>query len=108
MAIVINSNYLRPVENIDILKKVLYKYGPVTVFFGTNSNERIYSLAGEQNFPCTPNVPEPANQNHFMLLVGWTPKYLIIKNSWGVDWGIEVLIVLESVEQNLKMLIVFF
>ncbi len=72
------------------LKKALYKYGPLTVGYA-HKNEKTDYLFGEQNFKCDENNDEPGGQNHALLFVGWTPKYFIFKNSWGIDWGIEVI-----------------
>lgn len=38
---------------------------------------------GSGVFKCSPTDPI----NHAVLLVGYTPEYWIIKNSWGSDWG---------------------
>lgn len=32
---------------------------------------------------CRSNVTE----DHAVLLVGYTPQYWIVKNSWGPEWG---------------------
>ena len=81
--------------SLTFLKKILFKYGPLIVRFGCpDENVDLYFnfLAGEQNRACNVTNPVPARQNHVMLLVGWTPKYLIIKNSYGFDWGVDVRI----------------
>jgi C1A family cysteine protease len=36
-------------------------------------------------FSCAPN----AQINHAVMIVGYTPNYWIIKNSWGTDYGID-------------------
>ena len=81
--------------SLTFLKKILFKYGPLTVRYGAlvvngEADDYINFLYGEQNRACDLTHPVPVNQNHLMLLVGWTPKYLIIKNSWSFDWGIDV------------------
>ncbi len=83
----------KPEESaLSTLKKVLFKYGPVIVGYKMADNYYIRYLDGEQHNACTAldNGEPPEGQNHLMLAVGWTPKYLIMKNSWGTDWGIEV------------------
>lgn len=85
----------KPEESaLSTLKKVLFKYGPVIVGYKMVDSYYIRYLDGEQHNACTAlddgEPPETVNQNHLMLAVGWTPKYLIMKNSWGTDWGIEV------------------
>ena len=94
----------KPEESaLSTLKKVLFKYGPVIVGYKMADNNYIRYLDGEQQNACTalPDSGEPPEgQNHLMLAVGWTPKYLIMKNSWGTDWGIEVRIYLFYLQLN--------
>ncbi len=96
------------------LKKIVYKYGPVTTVFRAPMDSRWLQLAGEMNFACnTTAAPMP---DHAMLITGkriscitkcyskskifispgWTPTHLVIKNSYGNyehdddRWGIMV------------------
>ncbi|KAH9388205.1 hypothetical protein TYRP_009415 [Tyrophagus putrescentiae] len=75
------------------LKKIVYKYGPVTTVFRAPMDSRWLQLAGEMNFACnTTAAPMP---DHAMLITGWTPTHLVIKNSYGNyehdddRWGIK-------------------
>lgn len=57
----------------------LLQNSPVIV--GVGSQDWQHYKSGVMN--CKPNVTE----DHAVLLVGYTPKYWIVKNSWGPNWG---------------------
>ena len=65
------------------LANYLWHFGPVAVSFDA-SDEHFQNLGKGIYKPkhCSNN-----RVNHAMLLVGYTPTYYIIKNSWGGDWG---------------------
>lgn len=33
------------------------------------------------------NIKSNNNIDHAVLLIGYTPNYWIVKNSWGTGWG---------------------
>jgi len=39
---------------------------------------------GIYDYPCS---VDRSDANHAVLVVGYTPEYFIIRNSWGPDWG---------------------
>lgn len=68
--------YLSTIEQV---KHGIFKYGPV--FIGLPMYNR------ENNF-WIQNDNETLMGGHAVLLVGWTTKGFILRNSWGTDWGI--------------------
>ncbi|EPB79800.1 papain family cysteine protease [Ancylostoma ceylanicum] len=60
--------------------------GPVAVGMAVNFNIYSYSeafsnVSGIFDGACGPNI------NHAVVIVGFTPQYWIIRNSWGPSWG---------------------
>ena len=96
MAQVVNYCFTKGALEKEYLQKALYKYGPLAVGIRINVDSQkddifFSQLAGELNRPCDSTTEKPEKStNHAVLVVGWTPKYFIIKNSWGINWGIEV------------------
>jgi C1A family cysteine protease len=66
------------------LADALVQYGPIPVAVDASSTRfHRYSGGVLTSRDCN---QEP---NHAVLLTGYTPKYWIVKNSWGTDWGEE-------------------
>ncbi|KAH9403546.1 hypothetical protein TYRP_014725, partial [Tyrophagus putrescentiae] len=95
VAQVVNYCFTKGALEKEYLQKALYKYGPLAVGIRINVDSQkddifFSQLAGELNRPCDSTTEKPEKStNHAVLVVGWTPKYFIIKNSWGINWGIE-------------------
>ena len=79
-------------EGLLYLKKVLLNYGPVTTRFRTDCGHEGMDgepcpwdkIVGPMNEPCVDTSKYPLTpHNHAMLVIGWTPTHLIIKNSYG-------------------------
>ena len=64
------------------LAQNVYTYGPIPV--GIDSSSHIFDVYHGgiiHKHQCGNSV------DHAVLVVGYTPQYWIIKNSWGTDWG---------------------
>jgi C1A family cysteine protease len=70
---------------VDVEKRLahnVYTYGPIPV--GIDSSSHIFDVYHGgiiHKHQCGNSV------DHAVLVVGYTPQYWIIKNSWGTDWG---------------------
>jgi len=64
--------------NENLLAKVVANTGPVAVNVDSSSWQ-LYTT-GIDSSPC-------GNVNHAALVVGYTPDYWIVQNSWGESWG---------------------
>jgi C1A family cysteine protease len=64
------------------LAAAVYQYGPIPVGIDSTGSRFLTYKSG---------VIEPEecnkNPNHAVVVVGYTPEYWIIKNSWGEHWG---------------------
>lgn len=70
------------------LERILHKYGPVSV--GVDSSQwDNYKSGIYKHQMCTHEI------DHAVTIVGYTPNFWIIKNSWGTDWGMDGYIHLE-------------
>lgn len=71
--------------HVEIEKKLahnLVSYGPIPIGIDSSSNEfELYSSGILRKHHCGNDI------DHAVLVVGYTPDYWIIKNSWGEDWG---------------------
>ncbi len=66
----------------EYLAKAVQEFGPVPVAIDSSGTKfRQYKSGVLRSEDCN---KEP---NHAVLVVGFTPRYWIVKNSWGVDWG---------------------
>ena len=64
----------------DQIRMLIYNYGPVSG--GMHSNIRAMKHVKDIfNGKCGKKI------NHAILIVGYSEKYWIIKNSWGTKWG---------------------
>lgn len=83
---------LLPKNDEDALKKVVYRYGPVSTGIYATKNLLSYHSGILNDDICQYHQ---AVSNHAVLVVGYgtdkaTKKdYWIVKNSWGSDWGME-------------------
>lgn len=60
----------------------LLSYGPIPIGIDSSSHEfELYSSGIIKKHHCGSDI------DHAVLVVGYTPEYWIIKNSWGKDWG---------------------
>lgn len=67
----VSDNYIR---------KTLYKFGPVVGALDAR-DKALKHVKDIYNGKCSKNT------THAILIVGYTPRYWIIKNSWGTHWG---------------------
>jgi len=66
----------------EYLASAVEEFGPVPVAIDSSGTKfRRYKSGVLRSEDCN---KEP---NHAVLVVGFTPQYWIVKNSWGVDWG---------------------
>ncbi|KAF1742208.1 hypothetical protein MXB_1019, partial [Myxobolus squamalis] len=71
----------------DNLVRAIYHIGPISISLDANSDEFIFYGSGIIDFPFCSSI----NLNHNGLAVGYSihkRAHLIVKNSWGVNWGI--------------------
>jgi len=74
------STYYK-IQNINELKYAIYNHGPVLAGMkwyddASLSTKNVYKYNKNANY-----------SGHAVIIVGWTKKYLIVQNSWGVLWG---------------------
>ena len=62
------------------IKRLVLRNGPASIIMNIDP---ITHLKGKFNWKCKSQI-----WNHALLLVGWTEKHWIIKNSWAENWGI--------------------
>ena len=75
-----SDEYNDPVE--DHLAKNIHSYGPIPVAVDSSgSHFELYHDGILRHNHCGKNV------DHAVLVVGYTPDYWVIKNSWGSSWG---------------------
>ena len=64
------------------LAKNIHSYGPIPVAVdSTSSAFELYHRGIVRKEHCGSDV------DHAVLVVGYTPEYWIVKNSWGPSWG---------------------
>ncbi|KAF1744524.1 hypothetical protein MXB_2089 [Myxobolus squamalis] len=72
----------------DNLLKALYWIGPISIAIAAGSDEYTFYSSGIIDFPSCVSK----NMNHAVLAVGYSlhkRPYLLVKNSWGKNWGID-------------------
>lgn len=73
-------------ENVEkSLTSYIYHYGPVGVSF--DASDRKFQHLGSGIY--SPSHCSETDVNHALLVVGYTPDYYILKNSWGVSYGVD-------------------
>lgn len=77
------KNYYKSITSEAQLKQLLYDNGPIGVsVYSRDAAFRYFGGGGVLN-ACT----NKTSIDHVVLLVGWTTRGWIIKNSWGTGWG---------------------
>ena len=74
-----------PKGDEDALAKAVASVGPISVAIDASHHSFMHYSHGIYEEPAC-NVK---NVDHAVLVVGYTPDYWIIKNSWGTKWGEE-------------------
>lgn len=75
-----SSDFNDPVEAH--LARNIHTYGPIPVAVDSTSNSfELYHDGVLRKEHCGKDV------DHAVLVVGYTPEYWIVKNSWGTHWG---------------------
>jgi len=82
------------------LKKQIWVYGPISVYL-----EAVRELTQYNGgiFDCTGKT---VSGGHYVVAVGYGPNYIILRNSWGSNWGMEGDFYLsdKSTEASCKMI----
>jgi len=65
------------------LKKQIWMYGPISIWM--NAPDKLQSYTGGI-VECT---SVPSNGNHYVVAVGFGSDYVVIRNSWGANWGLQ-------------------
>lgn len=82
--IYITSYHKIPPNDLTQIKQEIYKRGPITCAIKATNKLEEYQKGIHKQFH-----PPPITLNHVVSVVGWGPDYLIIRNSWGIAWGIK-------------------
>ncbi|CAH0559112.1 unnamed protein product [Brassicogethes aeneus] len=64
------------------LQQAVSSVGPISVAVHANTNLQSYKSGVFSDRSCS-----NTELNHAVLIVGYTPEYWIVKNSWGSAWG---------------------
>ena len=78
-----------PKGDEDALAKAVATVGPISVAIYAKDTFFAYSDGIYSDGECNPDRVDEDFVNHAVLVVGYTPDYWIIKNSWGTEWGEE-------------------
>ena len=78
-----------PKGDEDALAKAVATVGPISVAIYAKDTFFAYSDGIYADSECNPDRVDEDFVNHAVLVVGYTPDYWIIKNSWGTEWGEE-------------------
>ena len=73
----------QPVEQSDIAMEEALLSGPISVGIAVNEKFQFYSGGVFDDPDCDTNL------NHGVVVVGYTPEYWIVRNSWGENWGVD-------------------
>lgn len=67
---------------IEYMKAYIAQYGPIVAYINLDPlQDYVGGIITTEGTGCTPDV------NHAVNIVGYTPDYWIVRNSWGDDWG---------------------
>nr|XP_046914171.1 cathepsin K-like [Dermatophagoides farinae] len=87
-------NYQRVHSNEEIMAAII-RYGPI--FGAAAFDKRFQFLRGVYHGSCRQSRK---HLHHSIVIVGWTRKNWIIKNSWNKDWGIDGYLYLPKNKPN--------
>jgi len=65
------------------LKKQIWMYGPISIWMNAPNYLSQYTGGIVE---CT---SVPSNGNHYVVAVGFGSDYVVIRNSWGANWGLQ-------------------
>jgi hypothetical protein len=84
--VVVNvSSYFDVLPNNDTSLALAVQINPVSVGINANNDEFMMYESGIYDNPeCDPS---PSALDHGVAVVGFTPDYWIVRNSWGTSWG---------------------
>ena len=71
-------------NDLTAIKTEIHKHGPITCAIKATKKLEEYQSGMHAEF-----FPDPIIPNHVVSVVGWGDGYLIIRNSWGIAWGIK-------------------
>ena len=70
---------------------MLNEFGPLVVAIDVGTTELLMSYNGD----VFPGIACGSALDHAVTIVGYTPDYWIVRNSWGTDWGADGYFYLE-------------
>jgi len=85
VAVTINGYDLFDIRTSADLKKLIWMYGPVCV--GIEVPEEFFDYSGGV-FDCSVFPPDP-DGGHAVIAVGFGDGYIVLRNSYGEDWGLD-------------------
>lgn len=81
-------------KDTDSEKRIPYmlnEFGPLVVAIDVGTTELLMSYEGD----IFPGIACGTALDHAVTIVGYTPDYWIVRNSWGTDWGADGYFYLE-------------
>lgn len=82
--IFIKSYHIIPPRDVNAIKEEIYKRGPITCSIRASKHLEEYKDGIYREY-----FPTPIKLNHVISVVGWGMDFWIIRNSWGIAWGIK-------------------